>query len=79
MLGTQNAEYGTCCLPTGVALYKSMGRRPIVFGTADAEQRLLQNNKSCPEKEGMQGMWCVVIFSVSFLKDAKHKLQNVLV
>lgn len=51
-LGAQNAGYGTCCLPTGVVLQKSMARRPVVLGTADAEQRLLQNNKSCPEKEG---------------------------
>lgn len=38
-LGTQNAGYGTT-----VVLQKSMGGRPVVLGTADAEQRLLQNN-----------------------------------
>lgn len=53
-LGTQNPGCGTCCLLTSVVLQKSVGRRPVVLGTADAERKLLQNSKSCPEKEGMQ-------------------------
>ena len=48
MLGMGRAAYQPAWL-----CKKSVGRRPVVLGIADAEQRLLQNDKPCPEK----GSW----------------------
>lgn len=64
-LGTQNPGCGTCCLLTSVALQKSVGRRLVVLGTADAESYFkiinpAQRRRACKRHTVRCDLFCVL-------------------